>query len=402
MKRAAEGTLDWSGTQFPSQASAQDAEMSLAEYEDFVFSAGCSTGPTPSPPGRRSAKRQQRLVDFLNGKSDYHVKAANGTDVRMSVAGKRWINCDGHENFPDGEVFTGPVLDSVDGAINFSFPAVHHGREVQDVRLTFRDGKVVDASRHQGRGFPDLHARHGRRQPIPRRMRHRHQLPHPAVHAQHPLRRKDRRHRATSPSGRLSRNRQHQPIRPALGHGRRPPPPAVFNTRSNGHPHQRENGQGSRGKDFRVGDANPSIPHYARQPKPTCRQLIPFRSIITFTIPHLHPIRPKTETPMPRDWNGSRIMERSIRSQLLKMAGQVVGWASVSMFRPRRAYRPTVENAVYVPGHDLSGRKTSEKMLMIDLGIENARATSRGFIASWRVISAEQEASVRLHERAWF
>jgi aminopeptidase len=153
MKRAAEGSLKWVGTQFPSMACAQDAEMSLAEYEDFVFSAGLIDKPDPVAAWKQVSKRQQKLVDHLNGKSDLHVIAANGTDVRMSVAGRRWINCDGHENFPDGEVFSGPVLDSVNGRIHFSFPAVHHGREVQDVKLTFRDGKVVDASASKGEDF---------------------------------------------------------------------------------------------------------------------------------------------------------------------------------------------------------------------------------------------------------
>src|SRR3954464_4329291 len=146
MKRAAEGKLHWVGTQFPSQGAAQDAEMSLYEYEDFVFNAGLLNHPDPVAAWKQISERQQRLTDFLNGKRDYHVVAANGTDVRMSVADRRWINCDGHENFPDGEVFTGPVLDSVNGQVNFSFPAVHHGREVNDVKLTFRNGKVVDAS----------------------------------------------------------------------------------------------------------------------------------------------------------------------------------------------------------------------------------------------------------------
>jgi aminopeptidase len=153
MKRAAEGSLKWVGTQFPSMACAQDAEMSLAEYEDFVFCAGLIDKPDPVAAWKQVSKRQQKLVDHLNGKNDLHVVAANGTDVRMSVAGRRWINCDGHENFPDGEVFSGPVLDSVNGRIHFSFPAVHHGREVQDVKLTFRDGKVVDASASKGEDF---------------------------------------------------------------------------------------------------------------------------------------------------------------------------------------------------------------------------------------------------------
>jgi len=153
MNRAASGSLRWVGTQFPTAASAQDAEMSLAEYEDFVFSAGMLDRPDPVAAWKAMSERQQQLTDFLNGKSDYHVTAANGTDVRMSVAGMKWINCDGHENFPDGEVFTGPVIDSVNGQINFSFPAVHHGRECDGVKLTFKNGKVVDASAEKGQDF---------------------------------------------------------------------------------------------------------------------------------------------------------------------------------------------------------------------------------------------------------
>ena len=153
MKRAASGALKWSGTQFPCQAAAQDAEMSLAEYEDFVFNAGLLDRPDPVAAWKQVSERQQRLVDFLNGKRDYQVVAANGTDVRMSVAGRTWINCDGHENFPDGEVFTGPVIESVNGRIHFSFPAVHHGRECDGVKLTFKDGKVIDASAEKGEDF---------------------------------------------------------------------------------------------------------------------------------------------------------------------------------------------------------------------------------------------------------
>jgi aminopeptidase len=153
MRRAAEGKLKWTGTQFPCQASAQDADMSLGEYEDFVFGAGLLNEADPVAAWKKVSQRQQRLVDFLNGKSDYHVVAANGTDIRMSVAGKKWINCDGHENFPDGEVFTGPVVESANGVVRFSFPAVHGGREVENVRLKFRDGKVVEASADKGEEF---------------------------------------------------------------------------------------------------------------------------------------------------------------------------------------------------------------------------------------------------------
>ena len=153
MKRAAEGKLKWNGTQFPCQAAAQDAEMSLAEYEDFVFSAGLLDQEDPVAAWKAVSEKQQKLTDFLNGKSDYRVLTSNGTDIRMSVTGHKWINCDGHENFPDGEVFTGPVLDSVNGRVCFSFPAVHGGQEVHGVKLTFKDGKVVDASADKGQDF---------------------------------------------------------------------------------------------------------------------------------------------------------------------------------------------------------------------------------------------------------
>jgi aminopeptidase len=125
MKRASGGALRWTGTQFPTQASAQDAEMSLAEYEDFVFSAGLLDRPDPVAAWKQVSERQQRLVDFLNGKGDYRVVAANGTDVRMSVAGHKWINCDGHENFPDGEVFTGPVKTSPSGKFSCPSQLIH-------------------------------------------------------------------------------------------------------------------------------------------------------------------------------------------------------------------------------------------------------------------------------------
>ncbi|MFN4242376.1 MAG: aminopeptidase [Tepidisphaerales bacterium] len=153
MRRAASGELKWVGTQFPTQACAQDADMSLSEYEEFVFAAGLLHEADPVAAWKRLSERQQRLVDFLNGKSDYRVTAPNGTDLRMSLAGQRWINCDGHENFPDGEVFSGPVPESVNGTVCFSFPAVHMGREVTDVRLVFRDGVVVDASASKGQDF---------------------------------------------------------------------------------------------------------------------------------------------------------------------------------------------------------------------------------------------------------
>ena len=152
--RAAEGSLKWCGTQYPTLARRAGCGDEPGGIRGFRLQRRpARITPIRSHAWKKISERQQRLVDFLNGKKDYRVVAANGTDVRMSVAGHRWINCDGHENFPDGEVFTGPVIDSVNGQINFSFPAVHHGRECDGVKLTFKNGKVIDASATKGEDF---------------------------------------------------------------------------------------------------------------------------------------------------------------------------------------------------------------------------------------------------------
>jgi aminopeptidase len=152
-QRAAEGKLRWCGTQFPCHAAAQDAEMSLRAYEDFVFRAGLLHYDDPAAAWRRVSERQQRLADYLQDKKEIRFVTPQGTDITLAVAGRRWINCDGKENFPDGEVFTGPIEDAVNGVICYSFPAVHGGRECDGIRLTFRGGRVVDAKAAKGEEF---------------------------------------------------------------------------------------------------------------------------------------------------------------------------------------------------------------------------------------------------------
>jgi len=157
MERAARGELRWCGTLFPTPASAQDAEMSLRQYEDFVFKAGCLDADDPVAVWRGIEATQQQVVDYLNGRKTVHFEATNGTDLTVNVEGMTWINCCGHENFPDGEVFTGPNLDAADGGVNgyvkYSFPAVHHGREVHDIELWFEKGTVVKAKASKNEDF---------------------------------------------------------------------------------------------------------------------------------------------------------------------------------------------------------------------------------------------------------
>ncbi|MEM9019093.1 MAG: aminopeptidase [Planctomycetota bacterium] len=149
--------LRWVGTQFPTHASAQDAERSLREYEDFVFKAGYLDRDDPAAVWREIREKQQRVADYLTGKSLLHFKTDAGTDLQVNIDGMTWVNCAGESNFPDGEVFTGPNLDHADGGVNgvvkYSFPAVHNGREVHGIELTFEKGRVVDAKASKGLDF---------------------------------------------------------------------------------------------------------------------------------------------------------------------------------------------------------------------------------------------------------
>ncbi len=143
-KRAAAGELRWTLTLFPTHAHAQDAEMSLTEFEDFVYNACLPDMNDPIGYWRKVSARQQRIVEWLKGKKNVHVIGPD-TDLTLSIDGRTFINCDCKENVPDGEIFTGPVEDSVNGHVRFSFPAIYGGREVEGVQLWFENGKVVKA-----------------------------------------------------------------------------------------------------------------------------------------------------------------------------------------------------------------------------------------------------------------
>jgi len=152
LERAAKKELRWSGTVHPIQAFAQDAEMSLREFEDFVYEACLVHEPDPINAWKKVSKEQQRLVDWLNKARQIHVVGPD-TDLKLEVTGRKWINCDGHENFPDGEIFTGPIEESLNGHIRYTYPACLHGHEVEDVRLQFKEGKVVKATAGKNEQF---------------------------------------------------------------------------------------------------------------------------------------------------------------------------------------------------------------------------------------------------------
>lgn len=152
MQRSAEGSLRWTLTQFPCPAYAQEADMSLREYENFVYAATFCDQPDPVKCWNEVRDNQQRLVDWLKGKREVVVRGPN-IDMTLSIAGRTFINSDGKRNMPSGEIFTGPVEDSANGWVRFSYPAIRAGREVEGVELEFKDGKVVRASAKKNEAF---------------------------------------------------------------------------------------------------------------------------------------------------------------------------------------------------------------------------------------------------------
>ena len=152
LDRAARGELRWTLTAYPTQAYAQDAEMSLEDYTEFVYGAVMPDPDDPVGYWKRISAKQDRIVEWLKGKKNIHL-LGKGTDLRLSVEGRTFINCDCHENVPDGEVFTGPVEDSMEGHVTFSYPTIYQGREVTGVQLDFHKGKCVKATAEKNEKF---------------------------------------------------------------------------------------------------------------------------------------------------------------------------------------------------------------------------------------------------------
>jgi aminopeptidase len=142
MKRAADGSYRWCLTVYPTHSMAQDAEMSLADYREFVYGAGMLNENDPVAFWKEEGKKQGKLVDWLKGHDKVELKGSN-VDITLSIKDRVFEVSDGRYNLPDGEIFTSPVEDSVNGWIRFKYPALHGGQEVTDIELWFENGKVV-------------------------------------------------------------------------------------------------------------------------------------------------------------------------------------------------------------------------------------------------------------------
>ena len=147
--RAAAGKLRWVGLPYPTSAQAQEASMSISEYEDFVYSSCLVDRDAPIEEWKKVDREQTRLCQYLNEAKTLHIVGAD-TDLTMNVEGRKWENCSGKYNLPDGEVFTAPIENSANGRIRFTYPGIYSGREVEDITITFKEGRVVEASAKKG------------------------------------------------------------------------------------------------------------------------------------------------------------------------------------------------------------------------------------------------------------
>ena len=143
-QRAAQGLMRWCYTQYPTQAYAQNANMSLEEYSEFVFRACMLNDPDPVARWHELAKQQETLVDWLRGHKQVRI-LGEGTDLTLSIAERPFLTCDGHVNMPDGEIYGSPLEDSAQGTIRFTLPTGYDGHAVDDIRLRFENGSVVEA-----------------------------------------------------------------------------------------------------------------------------------------------------------------------------------------------------------------------------------------------------------------
>ena len=152
MRRGADRSFKWVTTLFPTEGLATEAGMSLHDFEDFVYHACHADEPDPVAFWHQVETRQRTIIDRLEGHNQVSLHGPN-VDMTLSVKGRKFVNGAGLNNMPDGEIFTGPVEDSLNGWVRFSYPAIYSGVMVEGVELTFTSGKVTKAQASKNQPF---------------------------------------------------------------------------------------------------------------------------------------------------------------------------------------------------------------------------------------------------------
>jgi aminopeptidase len=152
VERTAAKELRWVIAQYPTTAYAQEAGMSVTELAEYIFQTTYADLDDPVAKWTEIHDQQQQWIDWLKGKDKVVVKGPNA-DLSLSVGGRKFVNADGKNNMPSGEIFTSPVEDSVEGWVRFTYPAIFLGRQVEGIELKFENGKVVEASAEKNEAF---------------------------------------------------------------------------------------------------------------------------------------------------------------------------------------------------------------------------------------------------------
>lgn len=149
LERAAKKELRWCICQFPTHSSAQEAGMSLDEYEDFVYKACFLDKDDPIAAWSKLHDDQEGVCRYLEGKKSLRI-ISKDTEISCFIEGRKWINGSGKENFPCGEVFSAPHERSLEGEIRFSYPGIYWGQEIENIRLKVEHGKITEARADRG------------------------------------------------------------------------------------------------------------------------------------------------------------------------------------------------------------------------------------------------------------
>jgi aminopeptidase len=154
MRRGAEKVFKWVSTLYPTEAFAMEANMSTHEFENFVYKACHADSQTPDPIAfwQDVKTKQQKFVDRIQGHDQVTLRGPD-VDLTLSVKGRKFNNSHGKHNMPDGEIYTGPVEDSANGWVRYTYPAIYQGRVVEGIELTFKDGKVVKATAKENQDY---------------------------------------------------------------------------------------------------------------------------------------------------------------------------------------------------------------------------------------------------------
>lgn len=155
MSRSAKGEASWVIGDFPTNALAQEAKMSLDEYTEFLINSCYLNCEDPVVKLKELDVKQSKWAEYLNRVKQIRITGEK-TDITFKVEGRRWISCSGKNNYPDGEVFTSPVEDGINGEIYFDFPQNYRGNEAYGVHLWIENGLIVKAEAEKGEEF--LHA----------------------------------------------------------------------------------------------------------------------------------------------------------------------------------------------------------------------------------------------------